>query len=154
MDGTIIAVVSAIALAGGLGGTAASAAPRTPSAKSARPAKSPKSTDAKPPKPGKLGTPAEQAELAALDQETTALQLKQAKFAAGKLARKALALQTKLTGPMSIEVERRKQTLAGILGTIGDFRGQLALDQELLAQAEKQHGPESREGPTALAFGI
>ncbi|HZJ70765.1 MAG TPA: tetratricopeptide repeat protein, partial [Planctomycetota bacterium] len=84
----------------------------------------------------------------------TALQLKQANFAAVKLARKALALQSKLTGPTSIEVERRKQTLAGMLGTIGDYRGQLALDQELLANAEKQHGPESREVMTALAFVI
>ena len=150
MDGTIIAVITAIVLAGGLGGATASAAPRKPAAKSARP------SAARPAKAGatKPGTPAEQAELAELDKETTALQLKQANFAAVKLARKALALQTRLTGPTSIEVERRKQTLAGMLGTIGDFHGQLALDQELLAQAEKQHGPESREVLTALSFVI
>jgi CHAT domain-containing protein len=147
MEGTIIAVVSAIVLAGGLGGPTASAAPRKPAGKSARSA-------SKPAAASKPGTPAEQAELAELDKETMALQLKQANFAAVKLARKALALQIKLTGPASIEVERRKQTLAGMLGTIGDFRGQLALDQELLAQAEMQHGPESREVLTALSFVI
>jgi CHAT domain-containing protein len=100
------------------------------------------------------GVPASagQAELAQLDKDITGAQVKQANFAAAKLERRALALQIQLTGPDSVEVQRRKQTLAGTLGLIGDYRGQLALDQELLATAEKQHGPESREVLTALSF--
>ncbi|HEY0481821.1 MAG TPA: CHAT domain-containing protein, partial [Kofleriaceae bacterium] len=50
------------------------------------------------------------------------------------------------------EAQRRKQTLAGLLGGIGDYRGQMTLDQELLATAERLHGAESRETLTALAF--
>lgn len=95
---------------------------------------------------------ADQAELAQLDQDITAAQLEQANFAAARRAKRALALQTRLTGADSAPVQRRKQTLAGMLGQTGDSRGQLALDQELLAAAEKQHGPESREVLTALAF--
>jgi CHAT domain-containing protein/tetratricopeptide (TPR) repeat protein len=102
--------------------------------------------------PGKAASGAEQAELAQLDKDITAAQVKQANFAAAKLARRALALQIQLTGPDSAEAQRRKQTLAGMLGLTGDYRGQLALDQELLAAAEHQHGPESREALTALAF--
>jgi tetratricopeptide (TPR) repeat protein len=94
------------------------------------------------------------AELARLDQEQRALQLKQANFAAVKVARKALALQIQLTGPDSIQVERRKQTLSSLLGAIGDTRGQLALDQELLETAERLHGAESREVLNALALVI
>jgi hypothetical protein len=74
-------------------------------------------------------------ELAQLDKDITAAQVKQANFAAAKLARRALALQIRLTGPDSAEAQRRKQTLAGMLGLTGDYRGQLALDQELLATA-------------------
>jgi CHAT domain-containing protein len=101
------------------------------------------------------GVPADaagQAELAQLDKDITAAQIKQANFAAAKLAKRALALQIRLTGPDSVEAQRRKQTLAGMLGLTGDHRGQLALDQELLAAAEKQHGPESREVLTALSY--
>jgi len=95
---------------------------------------------------------ADQAELAQLDKDITAAQLKRANFAAAKLAKRALALQIRLTGPDSVEAQRRKQTLAGMLGLTADYRGQLALDQELLAAAEKQHGSESREALTALSF--
>lgn len=102
--------------------------------------------------PGGAASAAAQAELAQLDKDITAAQLKQANFAAAKLAHRALALQIQLTGPDSIEAQRRKQILAGMLGLTGDYRGQLALDQELLAAAEKQHGPESREVLTALSF--
>ncbi|HEY0483108.1 MAG TPA: hypothetical protein VGD37_36555, partial [Kofleriaceae bacterium] len=109
--------------------------PRPTAGKAARPA------------PGKA-TPAhdaELAELAELDKQFTQLTIKQASFAAAKVARKALALQIKATGPDSIEAQRRKQTLAGLLGGIGDYRGQMTLDQELLATAERLHGAESRE---------
>jgi CHAT domain-containing protein/tetratricopeptide (TPR) repeat protein len=127
-----------------VGGTAVtSAAPRRPAA--SRPAAS---------RPAAARPAAATSELDALDKQITEAQLKQANFAAVKLARKALALQIKLTGPSSAEVERRKQTLAMLLGMIADYRGQLALDQELLAAAEKQHGPESREVLNALSFVI
>jgi len=110
----------------------------------------------RPPRPpatkAAAATTAAQAELAQLDKDFTALTIKQANFAAAKLARRALALQIRATGPDSVEVQRRKQTLAGLLGAIGDYRGQMTLDQELLATAERQHGPESREVLTALAF--
>ena len=129
----------------------ASAAPRATPRRPA-PAQSPRTAPAATASTSAAAAqPAARAELAQLDKDTTGLQLKQANFAAVKLARKALALQIKLTGPASIEVERRKQTLAGMLGMIGDFRGQLALDQELLALAEQQHGAESREVLTALS---
>lgn len=122
---------------------AASAAPR-PAAK-ARPAAS---------NAGRSGakglSPAEQAELEQLDKDYAELLRKQAYFAAAKLAKKAVALQITATGADSVEVERRKQTLAGALGWIGDSRGQLMLYRELLAAAEKQHGPESREAENAL----
>ncbi|HMG52033.1 MAG TPA: CHAT domain-containing protein, partial [Kofleriaceae bacterium] len=127
--------------------TAAAAAPRP-----GRPARRPAPARAPAAGAPRAASPAAQADLVALDQQLTQLQLKQANFAAVKVARKALALQARLTGPASIEVERRKQTLAGMLGLIGDYRGQMALDQELLAAAEQQHGPESREVLTALAF--
>ncbi|HEX3761188.1 MAG TPA: tetratricopeptide repeat protein, partial [Kofleriaceae bacterium] len=95
---------------------------------------------------------AAQAELAQLDKDITAAQLKQASFAAARLARRALALQIQLTGPDSRDAQRRKQVLAGMLGQIGDYRGQLALDQELLAAVEHQHGPDSREVQIALGL--
>jgi CHAT domain-containing protein/Tfp pilus assembly protein PilF len=95
---------------------------------------------------------ADQAALAQLDRDITALQIKQANFAAVKLVRRALALQVRLTGASSIEAQRRKQMLATLLGVIGDYRGELVLLHELLAQAEKQYGPESREALMQLGL--
>jgi CHAT domain-containing protein len=125
----------------------ASAAPRPRPAKAARPAARQAG------RPGaRAASAAEQAELAQLDKDFSAASLKQAYFAAAKVAKKALALQIKATGPDSDEAQRRKQALAGMLGATGDYRGQMKLDQELLAVAEKQHGPESREVMNALAI--
>ena len=103
-------------------------------------------------KAANTATSTQVAELAQLDKEYYALVAKQASFGAAKLARKALALQIKATGTESAEADRRRLTLAGALSSVGDYHGQLVLYQELLAHAEKQHGPESREALTALTF--
>jgi CHAT domain-containing protein len=101
-------------------------------------------------KPGKQPTPEQAAELAKLDKELTEQQIKQAHFAALKIAKQALELQKKATGDDSVEVQRRKQTLAGIMQSTADYTGAEKLYRELLAHAEKQHGPESREVLYAL----
>jgi hypothetical protein len=102
------------------------------------------------PKPGKQATPQQQAELQRLDQELTQHQVKQATFAALKVARQLYELQRKATGEDSPEAQRRKQTLAGLMQQTGDYAGAERLFTELLHTAEKLHGPQSREALYAL----
>ncbi len=103
-----------------------------------------------PAKPGKQPTPQQAAEIAKLDKELIDAQVKQAQFVALKIAKQLLELQRKATGDDSLEVQRRKTTLAGLLQTTADYAGAEKIYKELLAQAEKQHGPESREVLYAL----
>jgi CHAT domain-containing protein/Tfp pilus assembly protein PilF len=95
-------------------------------------------------------TPAQKAELEQLDKELTQHQIKQAQFAAVKVARKLYALQKKVSGEEADETTRRKQTLAGMLTGIGDYSESLKLYRELLKTIEKTKGPESRDVLMAL----
>ncbi|HEU0031801.1 MAG TPA: CHAT domain-containing protein [Kofleriaceae bacterium] len=118
-----------------------------------KPAKPPvKTAPAKPgvPAPAKQPTPAEAAELAKLDKELVDHQVKQANFAAVKVARKLYELQKKISGDDALETQRRKQSLAGLFQQTGDYVEAVTLYKELLKSAEKQHGPESREVLWAL----
>jgi CHAT domain-containing protein len=89
-------------------------------------------------------------QLRKLDQEYYAQSAKQAYYAAAKIAKKIYDLQVKATGADSIEAERRKQTLAGVLSSAGDYVGAEKLYGEILKATEKRHGPESRETLYAL----
>jgi CHAT domain-containing protein len=99
---------------------------------------------------GKQPTPQQAAELAKLDKELTDHQIKQAQFAALKVAKQLLELQRKATGDDSPETQRRKQTLAGIMQMTGDYAGAEKIYRELLAQVEKEKGADSREALYAL----
>lgn len=116
-----------------------------------RPAKRPAAGAPAVPRPaGKQATPQQQAELQRLDQELTQHQIKQATFAALKVARQLYELQRKATGEDSLEAQRRKQTLAGLMQQTGDYAGAERLYGELLHTAEKLHGAQSREVLYAL----
>ena len=89
-------------------------------------------------------------EIAKLEKELTELQIKQATFAAVKVARKLYEAQRKITGEESIETQRRKQTLASAMQAAGDHAGSIKLYTELLHSVEKAKGPDSREVLYAL----
>ncbi|MBA3455615.1 MAG: CHAT domain-containing protein [Deltaproteobacteria bacterium] len=89
-------------------------------------------------------------EIEKLEKELSDLQMKQATFAAVKVARKLYEAQRKLTGEESIHTQRRKQTLASAMQTAGDHAGSIKLYAELLQTAEKLNGPDSREALYAL----
>lgn len=89
-------------------------------------------------------------EIAKLEKELTDLQMKQATFAAVKVARKLYEAQRKITGEESIETQRRKQQLASSMQVAGDHAGSIKLYTELLQLVEKQKGPDSREVLYAL----
>jgi CHAT domain-containing protein len=103
-----------------------------------------------PPK-GPPAKSAEQVELDALDKEYLALITKQQNFAVVKVLRKAYDKQKKLSGEDSPDTQRRKQLLASMMTVIGDYADATTLYKEMLALAEKQHGPESREVVTTLS---
>src|ERR1043166_3923807 len=103
MSGIAGVVVAACLVAS----TTAMAAPRSRPPKAA-----PTKAGAAAGKAGAKGpTQAQLDELAQLDKEYMDLLSKQANFAAVKVGRKALALQIKMTGPDSVETQRRKQSL-------------------------------------------
>ncbi len=89
-------------------------------------------------------------EIAKLEKELQDLQVKQATFAAVKVAKKLYEAQKKLTGEDSVETQRRKQQLASAMQLAGDHAGSIRLYLELLATVEKKKGPESREALYAL----
>jgi len=89
-------------------------------------------------------------EIAKLEKELQDLQIKQATFAAVKVARKLYEAQRKLTGEGSLETQRRKQTLASAMQVAGDHAGSIKLYTELLQAVEKQKGPDSREALYAM----
>jgi CHAT domain-containing protein len=95
-------------------------------------------------------TPAQQAEINKLDKELSDAQIKQAYFAAVKIARKLYELQKKATGDDSLEARSRRQSLAGLLNTTGDYAGAEKIYTEILRSVEKEKGPESREALYAL----
>jgi CHAT domain-containing protein len=90
------------------------------------------------------------AELSKLDQQLSQLQVKQAYVPAIKVARKLLDLQIQLTGKDSPEADRRRMTLASALSLAGDYDEERKLYAELLANAEKAHGPDSKQVLQAL----
>ena len=89
-------------------------------------------------------------EIDKLEKELTDLQIKQATFAAVKVARKLYEAQRKLTGEESIETQRRKQQLASSMQSAGDHAGAIRLYTELLRLVEKQKGADSREALYAM----
>jgi len=89
-------------------------------------------------------------EIAKLESELRDLQIKQATFAAVKVARKLYEAQRKLTGEGSLDTQRRKQTLASAMQLAGDHAGSIKLYTELLQAVEKQKGPDSREALYAM----
>ncbi|HEY5950176.1 MAG TPA: tetratricopeptide repeat protein, partial [Kofleriaceae bacterium] len=99
---------------------------------------------------GKQPSPQQAAELARLDKELIDQQIKQAHFAALKIAKQLYDLQKQATGEDSAEAQRRKSALAGIMQTTGDYAGAEKLYAELLHQVEKDKGKESRETLYAL----
>jgi len=90
-------------------------------------------------------TPAQQAELTKLEKELTDLQIKQATFAASKAARKLYLATKQIFGENAQQTIMRKQVLAGMLSATGDYTEAEVIYREILAQAEKEHGPDSRE---------
>src|SRR5262245_9160323 len=97
---------------------------------------------------GGSGAPASKAELdelARLDAELRQLQMKQALFAAVKPARRLYQLQRKISGDGADDTQRRKEVLAIMLHGAGDYAEALALFQELLRDAERDKGADSRE---------
>ena len=71
-------------------------------------------------------------EIEKLEKELTDLQIKQATFAAVKVARKLYEAQRKITGEESIETQRRKQTLASAMQAAGDHAGSIKLYTDCL----------------------
>lgn len=100
---------------------------------------------------GKQPTAAQAAEIARLEKELQAAQMKQANFAALKLAKQLYELQKKATGPTSQRAIQRKQTLAGLLSMTGDYAGAEKHYTEILRATEQEKGKESREALWALA---
>jgi CHAT domain-containing protein len=99
---------------------------------------------------GKKPTAAQQAELDRLQKELTEHQVKQAYVKAIKVAKRLYDLQRKVSGDDSIYTWQRKQTLASMLQSAGDYAAAQTLYKEMLRDAEQQHGPDSREVLTAL----
>jgi CHAT domain-containing protein len=137
----LLGVVLVVALC-----SVAEAKPRQPAAKPASTAPVAKGAA----KPGKQATPQQAAELAKLDQELTQHQIKQAHFAALKVAKQLYDLQKQATGEDSPEAQRRKQQVASLMQLTGDYAGAEKLYAEILRQTEKEKGPESREALYAL----
>src|SRR5689334_19545505 len=100
-----ILVVVAVSL------SSADAKPKTKATPAAKPANSsPATPPAQPGAPaGKQPTPQQAAELAKLEKELIDHQVKQANFAAVKIAKQLYELQKKATGEDSPEAQRRKQ---------------------------------------------
>ncbi len=93
-----------------------------------------------------------QDELEKLDKDYYAALAKQANFVALKLVKQAYELQIKATGIDSIEVERRRVTLAGAYASTNDFASAERTYRESLAAAIKKYGPDSREVLTAYTM--
>nr|MBA3464471.1 CHAT domain-containing protein [Deltaproteobacteria bacterium] len=98
----------------------------------------------------KTPTKSEQAVIDKLDKELTEHQMKQASFAALKVAKQLYALTAKGWGDEAVETLRRAQTLAGLMQQTGDYAGSIALYRHVLALTEKQKGADSREAYYAL----
>lgn len=128
----LIALVSAIAFAGPKPKAPKSPKPNTPVQAANKP------------------TPDQQKQINDLQKDLYADQAKQAYYPAIKLAKQLIELETKIYGPDAREVGYRKQHLAGLLMSIGDYAESLAIHKEILASAERENGPDSREVQTAL----
>ncbi|MBL0217668.1 MAG: CHAT domain-containing protein [Myxococcales bacterium] len=98
----------------------------------------------------KTPTKSEQAVIDKLDKELTQHQLKQATFAALKVAKQVYDLTKKGWGDDAPQTLRIAQTLAGLLTQTGDYAGAVAMYKEMLATTERQHGVDSREAMYAL----
>ena len=98
----------------------------------------------------KTPSKSEQVVIDKLDKELRDAQAKQAPFAALKLAQKLYDLTRKGWGDEAQETRRRMQVLAGLMMQTGDYAGAVAIDRQLLAFTEKEHGADSREAMYAL----
>ena len=96
---------------------------------------------APPPKP----TPAEKAELDQLQAGLREFQSRQAFVPAARLAKKRYELERKVYGDAAPQTRGARQELAGVLQASGDDAGANAIYREMLAEAERDHGPNSRE---------
>ena len=95
--------------------------------------------------PGPQPTPAQKEEIAKLEKELSGLQLKQATFAAAKVAKKLYELDKKIYGEDAIQTIRRKETLAQLAHQNGADVEAVKIYKELIAAQERLHGPQSRE---------
>jgi len=132
-------------------GSIGEAKPKKDKPSKAAPAKGAPATPAPTGAKGKQPTAQQAAELAKLDKELLDHQMKQATFAALKVAKQLYELQKQATGEDSPEAQRRKQALASLYQQTNDYGGAERIFAELLKTAEKQHGVESREALYALA---
>lgn len=98
----------------------------------------------------KTPTKSEQAVIDKLDKELTQYQMKQATFAALKVAKQLYELTAKGWGDDAQDTLRRASTYASLLQQTGDYAGSVALYKQVLAITEKQKGADSREAMYAL----
>ncbi len=98
----------------------------------------------------KTPTKSDQAVIDKLDKELTQHQMKQATFAALKVAKQLYELTAKGWGDEAQETLRRASTYAGLLQQTGDYAGAVTLFKQVLAVTEKQKGVDSREAMYAL----
>lgn len=95
-------------------------------------------------------TKAQQEELAKLEKELSELRVKQATFAAVKVAKKLYEAHKKINGDEAIQTLRAKETLAQLLHQTGADPEAIKVYNEVIATNEKLHGPQSREVLYAL----
>lgn len=98
----------------------------------------------------KTPTKSEQTVIDRLDKELTQHQMKQATFAALKVARQLYELTAKGWGADAQVTLRRASTYASLLQQTGDYAGAIALFKQVLAVTEKEKGVDSREAMYAL----
>lgn len=98
----------------------------------------------------KTPTKSEQAVLDKLDKELSEHQMKQATFAAYRVAKQLYELTAKGWGDEAEITLRRANTFASLMQQTGDYPGAIALYKQILAAIEKQKGVDSREAMYAL----
>jgi CHAT domain-containing protein len=95
--------------------------------------------------PPKKIAPADQSELTKLQTELTQAQVKQRYGEAAKIARKLYARTLELYGADAWQTRNHKQALASALTSSADYGEARKVYLELIADAEQQNGPESKE---------
>ena len=92
----------------------------------------------------------DQIELRKLEPQLRDLEMKQAYVPAAKLARKVYELERKVAGDSAPMTKVYLNTLASMLAATGDDIGAHKIYLDVLAAAERDHGPESREVLSAI----